>query len=226
MNKFFLSIWERVHCPIPGAWFMYWLSRQSSVCSNFLNRILVGFDFLGQILVCSGFLDPTINCSTLFDPVQICFDFNGRNSIFFVCSPRRDIFRHSRPSIDMFRLSQLSQPTLLKIWRHVCSTPHKYVSTFLTKNWLLISVSRVWKCQFSSFSLKIFTYCEKIKNTSTFGNIFTLIVSIFSLRIIYVAWTILFTLFIQEKINYDAKLSADDENWRFQTRKKLKGASN
>ena len=59
-----------------------------------------------------------------------------------------------------------------------------------------------------------------------FGNIFTLIVSIFSLRIIYVAWTILFTLYIQETINYDAKLSADDENWRFQTQKKLISASN
>ena len=73
---------------------------------------------------------------------------------------------------------------------------------------------------------KDFYLIRKIKNTSTFGNIFTLIVSIFSLRIIYVAWTILFTLYIQETINYDAKLSADDENWRFQTQKKLISASN
>ena len=167
-TNFFLSIWERIHYPIPGAWFMYRLSRPKFGMFQLFQSNFGMFRLFR----------PNVGMSRLSRPNNKLFDFVRPSSdMCWLYRQKFNFFRLSRPTflkILFVRPAEiffdiLDQASICfdclnfhnrhfsKVWRHVCTTPHEYVSTFLTKNRLLINVSRVWKCLFSSFSLKIFT---------------------------------------------------------------------
>ena len=73
--------------------------------------------------------------SCLIDPTEICFVFLGQISTCFIFFDRQ----------------------FIKVWKLVRSTPHRYVSNFLTKNWDNSALSTVWNDLFEIRVVKAFS---------------------------------------------------------------------